>query len=48
MAPWLIGVSTLIYLGTAVAFAWEGRWAWALVYAGYSLANVGLIVASAP
>lgn len=45
-AFWLIGVTTLIYAGTTIAFALQGKGALALVYAGYTVANVGLMAVS--
>lgn len=43
---WLIGLTTLLYAGTTVSFAMQGKDALALVYAGYTIANVGLMAVS--
>jgi len=42
----LPGVTGILYLGTSVAFAVQGRIPWAITYFAYALANVGLIWAS--
>ena len=42
----LPSIVTVIYLATSAAFAFRKEWAWSTVYAGYALANVGLIIAS--
>lgn len=43
MSAWLIGCTTLIYLGTAAALYHEGRNGMALAFLGYALANAGFI-----
>lgn len=43
MSAWLIGCTTLIYLGTAAALYHEGRNGMALAFFGYALANMGFI-----
>lgn len=45
MSSWLIGLVTLIYLGVAVSLWLEGKPPMALVFVGYSIANIGLIFA---
>jgi hypothetical protein len=47
-AFWLIGVTTVIYAGTTVAFAFamQGKRALALVYLGCTIATVGLMMVS--
>lgn len=37
---------SLIYLIVAVDFATESRWAWALTWFSYSVANIGLVLAA--
>lgn len=37
-------ISTLLYVGAAVSFAWEGKWPLAIVYAGYAFANIGFLI----
>lgn len=46
MSKWLIGLVTVIYLGTAVSFYIEKNKGMAIVFFGYALANIGLIVAA--
>lgn len=43
MSAWLIGLVTFVYVCTAAALWYEGRGGLAVVFAGYALANVGLI-----
>lgn len=42
----LPGATMVLYALTSVAFVYKRDWPWALVYCAYSLANVGLILAS--
>jgi len=44
----LPGITMALYAIVAIAFASKREWAWAVVYIGYALANVGLIIASFP
>ena len=46
MSPALIGICALLYVWTAILFVVKGQFAWAVVFAAYALANVGLILAS--
>ena len=46
MSKWLIALVTLIYIVTAIAYLIEGNKGMSLVFAGYSVANVGLIWAA--
>jgi len=46
MSGTLIAVVTIIYLGVALSFYLEGKVGMAITFAGYSVANVGLILAS--
>lgn len=41
---WLIAFVTLCYVGVSLNEAWNKHWAMSLVYAGYALANIGLII----
>lgn len=43
---WLPGMTMVLYALTSLAFVSKRDWPWALVYFAYSLANVGLILAS--
>ncbi len=42
----LVAVCALLYIGTAIAFLLQGKYAWGLVYASYACANWGLILAA--
>lgn len=46
MSKWLIVLVTLIYLGVSISFYLEKNKGMAIVFFGYALANVGLIVAA--
>ncbi len=43
MPVWCVVLVTVLYTGTAVAYVLKRDLAWALVWAAYALANVGLI-----
>lgn len=43
MSPGLLVLVTVLYLGIAVDLAWNERFPLAVTFAGYALANVGLI-----
>jgi len=47
VSAWLIAVVTLIYIGVAIDQGYEGNTGWALCYAGYAIANVGVMLAMA-
>lgn len=40
------GTVSVLYMSTAIYYATRKDWPWVLVWAAYSLANVGLIMAS--
>lgn len=40
---WLILAPTVCYLAAAVSYGLQSNWPLAIVYAGYSWANVGLL-----
>ncbi len=40
----LVALVTLCYVGVAISEAWAGNTAMAVVFAGYSFANIGLIM----
>lgn len=46
MSGWLIGLVTIIYVGVAISFWKEGNPGMAITFAGYSVANIGLILAA--
>lgn len=39
-------VATATYGAASIAFLFEGKLAWATVYGGYVLANIGIIIAA--
>ncbi len=43
MATWLVIVVTVIYAVTAVSLGLKGQWGPCVMFAGYSIANVGII-----
>lgn len=45
MTLWLTGAVTCAYVLVAGGHAYQGRWGVAVVFAGYSLANIGLMLA---
>ena len=44
MAPWLIAFTAAIYLWTAVELAWNGKVGGAVMFAGYVIGNIGIIM----
>lgn len=46
MSNTLIAVVTIIYLLVALSFYLEGKTGLAITFGGYSLANIGLIMAN--
>lgn len=42
MSGLLLSIVSLIYLGTAISFALEGKYAFALTFLAYAVANVAL------
>jgi hypothetical protein len=43
MGNWFVILSTLLYVGAAIAYLVEGRYGLAWMYAGYALANGGVL-----
>lgn len=44
MSTWLIVVATATYVWAAASKVWSGDWQSGIIWAGYAVANVGLIV----
>ncbi len=44
MSVGLIVLVTLCYVGVALAESWKGNYGMGIVFAGYSVANIGLIM----
>jgi hypothetical protein len=42
----LLSIVTLIYLGVAVAYLFEGKAGFAITFLAYSVANVGIMLAA--
>jgi hypothetical protein len=47
IAGTIVGTVTVAYFVVAGAFAYDRDWPWALVYFGYAIANIGLMLAAA-
>jgi len=45
MGFWTVALSTVLYLLTAAARAWERDWPGAVIWGGYAVANVGFMLA---
>lgn len=45
MSATLIGLVTVIYLGVAISEFWGGKYGMSLCFVGYSVANIGLVMA---
>ena len=41
MSPWLLYIVMVLYAGVTIQYVYAGRWGMALVFFGYSIANVG-------
>jgi hypothetical protein len=46
MSVVLISIVTLIYLGVAVTYMFEGKAGFALTFLAYAIANVGIMMAA--
>jgi hypothetical protein len=46
MQNYLVAICGVLYLGTSIGCAYKQEWGFAVAYLSYSLANVGLIMAS--
>lgn len=44
MSTWALIIVTLLYVGSAVDLALKHDWGLAVVFSGYSLANLGLLL----
>tara|TARA_R110000868_G_scaffold319299_1_gene580093 strand:+ start:199 stop:339 length:141 start_codon:yes stop_codon:yes gene_type:complete len=45
MSNWLLGLVTVIYAGISIEQLFKGNIPMAIVYAGYTFANIGLYLA---
>ena len=46
LGTWILIISTLLYVGAGVAFAFEGKVGLSVAYIAYAVANVGLMIVS--
>ena len=44
LGTWILIVSTLLYVGAGVAFAYEGKLGLSVAYIAYAVANIGLMI----
>lgn len=44
LGTWILIVSTVLYVGAGVAFAFEGKLGLSVAYVAYAVANVGLMI----
>lgn len=40
---WLVVAVTIAYVGSAIDMGMRGQWPFAIVFAGYAFANVGML-----
>jgi len=44
LGTWILIVSTLLYVGAGIAFAYEGKVGLSVAYVAYAVANIGLMI----
>ena len=44
LGTWILIVSTLLYVGAGIAFAYEGKVGLSVAYIAYAVANIGLMI----
>lgn len=44
LGTWILIISTLLYVGAGVAFAFEGKVGLSVAYVAYAVANIGLLI----
>lgn len=44
LGTWILIISTFLYVGAGVAFAYEGKLGLSVAYIAYAVANVGLMI----
>ena len=44
LGTWILIISTILYVGAGVAFAFEGKVGLSVAYVAYAVANVGLMI----
>ena len=44
LGTWILIISTVLYVGAGIAFAYEGKLGLSVAYIAYAVANVGLMI----
>lgn len=44
LGTWILIISTMLYVGAGVAFAFEGKVGLSVAYVAYAVANIGLLI----
>ena len=44
LGTWILIISTFLYVGAGIAFAFEGKVGLSVAYIAYAIANVGLMI----
>lgn len=44
LGTWILIISTFLYVGAGVAFAFEGKVGLSVAYIAYAVANIGLMI----
>jgi len=44
LGTWILILSTILYVGAGVAFAYEGKVGLSVAYVAYAVANIGLLI----
>lgn len=44
LGTWILIVSTILYVGAGIAFAYEGKVGLSVAYIAYAVANIGLMI----
>lgn len=44
LGTWILIVSTILYVGAGIAFAYEGKVGLSVAYVAYAVANIGLMI----
>lgn len=44
LGTWILIISTFLYVGAGIAFAYEGKVGLSVAYIAYAVANVGLMI----
>lgn len=44
LGTWILILSTILYVGAGIAFAFEGKVGLSVAYVAYAVANIGLLI----